>query len=466
MTTLLAALPVLSTLLALGLGVRSLPAALTGVAAALLAIALAFPMPPGSIAPALLHWTPVLVEVLLIVGGGLLMSDVLRQAHGQAQLAAWIRARAGQGVGAVLLVVHGVTPFAESVTGFGIGVTIGIPLLAHFGLPARHVVLLGLLGLCTVPWGSMGPGTLIAATMAGLPFQTLGVASGMVSLIPFVVTGALAAWFASAPGHRGVAVLQGVLSGVLLTITVTGANALVGTAPAGALGALAIILLHVMRTRAAAGAAPALGPAGRRALASYALLLGGVLAAGALVKAAALPTSARYLASPALWLFIATAAFAAGWPARDSAQRAWRAWRQVGAVTAAFILLGVLMAVSGMAAFLAQVLAQAGTAYLGLAPFVGALGGFITGSNAGANAMFAATQASIAQSLDVDVLWFMAVHNVAAAFLLMASPGKVEMALQLAAPEAAASRRWIQAWVVGVALLVVSLLAGLNVLLA
>lgn len=465
MTTLLAALPVLSTLLALGWGVRSLPAALAGVAAALLAITLAFPMPAGSVVPALLHWVPMLVEVLLIVGGGLLMSDVLRQAQGQAQLATWIRARAGQGVGAVLLVVHGVTPFAESVTGFGIGVTIGIPLLAHFGLPARHVVLLGLLGLCTVPWGSMGPGTLIAATMAGLPFQTLGIASGVVSVIPFVVTGALAAWFASAPGQRGTAVLQGVLSGVLLTLTVTGANAVVGTAPAGALGALAIILLHLMRARPA-GAAPALGAAGRRALASYALLLGGVLAAGALVQTVALPAHARYLASPALWLFIATAAFAGGWPARESRQRALRAWAQVGAVTAAFILLGVLMAVSGMAAWLAQVLAQAGTAYLGLAPFVGALGGFITGSNAGANAMFAATQASIAQSLDVDVLWFMAVHNVAAAFLLMASPGKIEMALQLAAPEAAESRRWIQAWVVGVALVVVSLLAVLNGLLA
>jgi lactate permease len=56
---------------------------------------------------------------------------------------------------------------------------------------------------------------------------------------------------------------------------------------------------------------------------------------------------------------------------------------------------------------------------------VGATGGLVTGSNSGANAMFATTQAEIARSLGVDVLWFMAVHNVAAAFLLMASRGKV-----------------------------------------
>ena len=93
----------------------------------------------------------------------------------------------------ILLVVHGVTPFAESLTGFGIGVTIGIPLLAHFGLPARTVAVIGLLGLCAVPWGSMGPGTLIAATMSGLSFHDLGVTSAAISLIPFVVTGIIAA---------------------------------------------------------------------------------------------------------------------------------------------------------------------------------------------------------------------------------------------------------------------------------
>ena len=189
MTVFLSALPVLSTILALAFGARSLHAALFGVGAAALAILLAFPIPMDSIAPAIVRWTPILAEVLLIVGGGLLLSEVLRQASGQAALANWIDARSGQGVGAVLLVVHGITPFAESLTGFGIGVTIGIPLLAHFGLPARKVVVIGLLGLCAVPWGSMGPGTLIAATMSDLPFHDLGVTSAIISLIPFVVTG-------------------------------------------------------------------------------------------------------------------------------------------------------------------------------------------------------------------------------------------------------------------------------------
>ena len=456
MSILLSTLPVLSTIIALLLGARSLHAAWLGTLCALAAILLAFPIPQDSIAPILLRWMPILIEVLLIVGGGLLLADLLREAGAQAALARWISGRAGQGVGAVLLVVHGITPFAESLTGFGIGVTIGIPLLAHFGLPARKVAVIGLLGLCAVPWGSMAPGTLIAATMADLPFQDLGVASAVLSLVPFTVTGMAAAWLTS---PRPAALLYGAMSGLVLTLTITAANMVIGTAPAGALGALGMIVLHLWRGR---GTGVTLDGIGRRGLGSYGVLLGGLLAASALLRLIALPEDARYLASPALWLFIAALWFSRGMPPRPSLHRAWIAWQQVAPVTGLFIVLGVLMAASGMAAHLARTLAGTGTAYLALAPFVGAMGGFVTGSNSGANAMFATTQAEIARALGVNVLWFMAMHNVAAAFLLMGSPGKIEMALHLSPQGAADHRRWCQRTILSVALIVVALLAGVN----
>lgn len=457
----LSALPIVTVLLALALGLRSLSAALFGTAAAGLAIALGFPIPPAAIPEILIHWAPILAEVLLIVAGGLLLSETLRHTGAQAALADWLRGRAGHGVGAVLLVVHGITPFAESVTGFGIGVTIGIPLLACFGLPARSVAVIGLLGLCAVPWGSMAPGTLIAATLADVPFQALGVRSAGLSVIPFAVTGLAAAWLASAPGGRTRAVWQGLVSGLALTLAVTAVNAVIGTPPAGALGALVVSALHLLRApgRNRAG----LGPGGVLAVQGYGVLLGGVLVVSGITTLAGLSGNWRYVASPALWLFVATAWVARGLPAAAPLRKAWASWLQVAPVTGLFIGLGVLMAVSGMAAFLARTLAGAGTAYLAAAPFVAAAGGFVTGSNSGANAMFAATQAAIARALGVDVLWFMAVHNVAAAFLLMASPGKVEMAVQLAAGDAAYQRRWIQTRILGVATAVVTALAAANV---
>ncbi len=201
-------------------------------------------------------------------------------------------------------------------------------------------------------------------------------------------------------------------------------------------------------------------------LAAYGLLLLGVLVAGAVLRALQGAGAWHLLASPALWLFVAAAWFARGLPAASSLQRVWQSWRQVAPVTGLFIVLGVVMAVSGMAAQLAHALAQGGSAYVFAAPFVGALGGFVTGSNTGANAMFAATQAEIAQALGVAVLPFMAVHNVSAALLLMASPGKVEMACQLVPGAAQAERAWVQSRVLLVTGLAVLLMAALNVLLS
>lgn len=459
----ISALPVATVIAVLLAGWRSLHAAALGVAVALLVIAAAFAQPASAWLAAGMHWVPVLLEVLLIVAGGLLLSEVLRESGAQKALADWLLARAGSGTGAVLLVVHGITPFAESVTGFGVGVTIGIPLLAHFGLSPRKVVLIGLLGLCAVPWGSMGPGTLVAATMAGLPFKELGQASALVSVIPFVITGMAAAALASAPGRRWPALLRGLLSGLSLTAAVALMNTLAGTAPAGALGALLVVGWHLLRLRVSQADAdkPPLSAPGRRALAAYALLLGGVLAAAALLRTLELPATWHGLASPGLWLLVAAVFFTRGRPARPSLAKVWRSWLQVAPVTALFIVLGVLMAVSGMAAQLAQALARSGPLYLLAAPFVGALGGFVTGSNTGANAMFAATQAQIAQALGAPLLPFMAVHNVSASLLLMASPGKVEMAVQLLA-QGAAQRRWVQQSVLMLALVAVALMGVLN----
>lgn len=142
---------------------------------------------------------------------------------------------------------------------------------------------MGLLGLCAVPWGSMGPGTLIAASMSGVTFHDLGVASAIINIVPFVVTGVVAAWIASPVEQR--AVLQGALSGVALTIAVAAMNMVFGTAPAGALGALIVAVLHLIRAGRDRNAA-ALQGIGRKALSSYAVLLGGVLVAGWAVRLA------------------------------------------------------------------------------------------------------------------------------------------------------------------------------------
>jgi lactate permease len=89
-----------------------------------------------------------------------------------------------------------------------------------------------------------------------------------------------------------------------------------------------------------------------------------------------------------------------------------------------------------MASALAAAGAGLGRGYLALAPWIGGLGGFLTGSNAGANAMFAAPQAEAARALDYPRLTLLAAQNVSASLLTMASAPRVALVLALLGPEA------------------------------
>lgn len=447
----------------------TLLAASAGVMAALIVSAVWFPVPREELSGLVSRWSPLVVEVLGIVLGGLLLSEAMRATGRQDLLARRLSGALGAGPAAALAVVHGVTPFAESVTGFGIGVTLSIPLLLQLGFSSRQAATIGLLGLCAVPWGSMGPGTLIAADLSHLGFRDLGVASAIASGPLFLVVGLVVAWVRAPAGQRGGPLVGALASGATLWAAILGANLLVGTAPAGAVGALVTFALHlaVHRVRgrrvrsehpsdgasgeatsaqAAAEQSPPPGspaPAESRislihALTPYVVLLGGVLATTAAIAVLGVAeTGWRHLASPAVWLIVAVLATTGSRHLGPVLGSAGRRWLHVGPTNGLLMVLGIVMAASGMA--LAEAAARLGPAYALVVGGIRALGGYLTGSNSAANAMFAAPQSEAIGLVGLPHLPAMAVHNVCSSMFLMASPGKIELAAQLC-PDPAVGR--------------------------
>lgn len=59
-----------------------------------------------------------------------------------------------------------VGPFAESATGFGVGMLGTVALLRRFDLAPRHLMIFALLSQTLIPWGAMGSGTVLAAAYA------------------------------------------------------------------------------------------------------------------------------------------------------------------------------------------------------------------------------------------------------------------------------------------------------------
>ena len=133
MDALVAATPILLTLVLL---MTSLPAWVAPAAGAVAALVLAvtwFGAPGEQILQTLgaSAWT--LVEVLAIIAGGVVLSRVMDRTGAQERLARWLSSGGGPTVASALLMVHGVVPFMETVTGFGVSVMIGLPLLLGFG---------------------------------------------------------------------------------------------------------------------------------------------------------------------------------------------------------------------------------------------------------------------------------------------------------------------------------------------
>jgi lactate permease len=96
-------------------------------------------------------------------------------------------------------------------------------------------------------------------------------------------------------------------------------------------------------------------------------------------------------------------------------RRGLRQWVPVALVTLLSLALAQVMQVNGLTPTLARATARTlGGTYLWAVPVVGAVGGFLTGSNTGGNALFMAFQTEAARRLGLPVAAIAAVQNTAA----------------------------------------------------
>ena len=436
--TLAAGAPILLVCGLLALRVRAIVAALAAIAAAVLVSLAWFPIDSATATETVQTLGPLLIEVVLIILGGVLLAEVLTASGAQTTIARWLTdACRGRGR-VVLLIALGVTPFAESVTGFGLGVIVGIPLLRHIGLSRVKSAIVALLGLVLVPWGSLAPGTLIAAELGGVDFVELGTWSAIFTLPVLLIAAPTILLIAVGPAEARRSIGDAIAVVSVMWLTLIGANIVLGPPLAGVAASVMTIVVVLLIARLVERNRLSVDRVLGRALLPYAVLIVGLLSSSLVVRMLPLGPAGRILSSPALWLLVTGAL--AFWllriqrdavPAlvRSSARRGG----PVAITTTLFLILGGLLAASGTSGHLAEVASQLGPLYLVFIPFVGAIGGYVTGSNSGASAMFSASTADAALTLGADPLTAVATQNVGASAAIMASPPRVALAMSVAA---------------------------------
>ena len=461
MTTLLSLLPLFLVLGLLASGRASaLVAGLAGLAATLAASAtLVMPDGPTAVAALFRREVPAGLwlswHVIAIIAAGMFFHRC-QQARGAAANGATLEANPRR----LWSVCFLLAPFAEAVTGFGVGYIIALAALRRLGLGGMSALLLGLYSQSLVPWGALATGTTVGATLAGLTPNELGLMSAVLQIPIHAMYLALYWRFAREAGFATTAAqkLDDAAWTALLLGLVWLFNYYSDVEIAGAAATAGLLAVRFWRDERPDAARL------RSALHSNApyVALTVALCATRLVPPlrdllkplwAMRPFDNQPafapLYAPGFWLV--SIGLVVVWLAhaplgRVLAETGRGAWRSC-AVTLLFVVMAQLYVGSGMAEAIAEALrAVAGRSAVASVPLFAAVGGFLTGGGSAANAMLMPMVTALARAVAVDPAWIAAVQNSVTTNLTMLSPIRVSMGAAILALSTSDAVLYRRAW--------------------
>lgn len=394
--------------------------------------------------------TSIIVAYVLLAG--LAFYHLMRTAGAIDTIASALAGVTRDRVWQALILVMAFSPFFESATGFGIAIVVIAPILLALGFPPQQAAVLGLLGQNAVPWGTLAIGTMLGAELSGVPLHELGVRSALATLVlaPYyaVVAVVLVA------GWRGLWARLGAITVVAgtLAITIYVVNAFISVELAGLLGGatatlVAVAVARLREHRERGEAKPTVGlPRLTRAALPYGLLvcilllsrlvhpIETLLRTVAVLRVPSYSFELPLLYSPAFWLLVCSGAVLTLFPESrsrlpEATASAFRQWYPASVATLCFVCLAHLLYAGGATRYLADLLTRSlGSAFELVSPVVGALAGFMTGSNTSSNAMFIQFQTEVARQLRLDPATLAAAQNIAASNATLTSPSRVILA--------------------------------------
>ncbi|GAC1422724.1 MAG: L-lactate permease [Ktedonobacteraceae bacterium] len=370
----------------------------------------------------------------------------------------------------ILLIVLGIAPFVESVSGFGVGTVVVIPILVAVGVDTLQAAVLGLLGQIAVPWGALAVGTTLAAQLTRLDANVLGAYTALITaplpigfgLLALVMSGGHVAlarrWYAACA--TGVVLASGEwffslttsveLAGALaslasLTLLALWGYTLARRARVAVQAKVSIDNTTLENKRVIPQSDTPLSPPLWRVVVPYifltvTLLLSRLLIpvrvwlqTHAVLDAPVIALHLQLLYIPGFWVLLAVcvAIFVLDSSRCEVQHTLLRTWRQFlpGAIAIlCFLATSQVMNASGMTSVLGSAAATLGSNYGWIAPWLGALGGWLTGSNAGGNAMFALLQKEVSRRVGLPLYWVMGAQNGAGSIATMASPSRIILA--------------------------------------
>lgn len=373
---------------------------------------------------------------------GIFLFQLMEQAGAIQGLANAIKSATPDPFYQILLLVLGFSPLIESISGFGLAVIIIAPILLALGIAPKKAALLALISLCIIPWGTLSMGTIIGATLSYLELEDLGVWSAIVSLPLYVYIAFLAisigiGWKTACKRWRAIVCYGLVLGGAVL-----GCNIWISVELAGIFGAFVLMGTIFMRIRKSLKIEI-------RSLMYF--LTPYILLIFLLFCSRTIPDVQQFLMehgnwtveafqysfatfySPGFFLIIISVftIFLYKLDVKQISASAWQTWEKCMPIlltTFLYICVAELMTAANMITILSMTIASLiGPSFLYISPVIGAMGGFLTGSNTASNTMLIRLQTETANYVGINKVHVAAAQNVSSSFSTMVNPSKIAL---------------------------------------
>ncbi|MDH2881296.1 L-lactate permease [Bacillus cytotoxicus] len=359
----------------------------------------------------------------------------------------------------MLFMCFGICPLIESVSGFGIGFMVAAPIFLSLGYQPFQAVLLSFIGLLASSWGAMATGTIIGAQLVHISLVQFGTSTALFSIPFFAYFIVLSLYVVGGWEAVKQKWKEGLGFFLLFSISIYLSNAYVSVELAGILSSIVTIACGLTIIKLTAkqesrmlsehAATIERGPSIVKIMSPYLFLTACILLSRlvptfhhtlqsyAVLNLPSYSYKLELLYSPGFWLGVTClfTIFVFRVPStiiKESLFQTVKQWIPFAITTTMFIAISELMGAAGMHSLLADVAGNTfGTLFVFVAPFIGGIGGFLTGSNAGSNAMFINLQMQTAQNVGLPWQYVTSLQNTASSVATIACPSRITLGAYL-----------------------------------
>lgn len=350
----------------------------------------------------------------------------------------------------IIILSIGISPLVESTSGFGTAFLVITPILISLGINNYKAACIGILSLLAVPWGALATGTVIGTEIVNLNLKFVGFLTAILTFttIVFFLSTCLFILGGSKTLYNNIFKTLIYASSFSLTNIIF--NYFVSVELAGVFSSLITLLIGIININIQNKNISIKDYRYLTSLLSPYILLTSLvfmtrtisifeefLRNHFVISFEKYNYQLMLLYSPSFWLVITCIYTIISFninksTVRIALQKTFRQWSLFVISTTLFIALAEIMDASGMINSISTSLGNnLGNYFIIISGAIGSIGGFLTGSNTGANAMFMKLQIHTAHQLDLSTGLIAGLQNASASNATMSTPSRIMLATEL-----------------------------------